>query len=75
MSERAPVVCFHCGQSTASVDEGPRLNRLADGRPCPACADRLLRSLPSLVRDVALELERIEHEEHDSGSYLPDEPA
>jgi hypothetical protein len=74
MSDAATPVCFHCGLATESSEEGPKLNRLPDGHPCPACADRLLASLPSLVADVAGEIERVTREE--SGEdYLPDEPA
>jgi hypothetical protein len=76
MNESAPVVCFHCGQTTTSPDAGPLLNRLHDGRACPACADRLLRTLPSLVREVAGDMERLELEGlGNSNPYLPDEPA
>lgn len=74
MSDPAAPVCFHCGQSTESSEDGPRLNRLPDGQPCPACADRLLASLPSLVRDVAGDIERVAREESFE-DYLPDEPA
>lgn len=74
MSEPAAPVCFHCGQVTESSEDGPKLNRLPDGQPCPACADRLLASLPSLVRDVAGEIERVAQEES-RDDYLPDEPA
>lgn len=76
MDQSSPVVCFHCGQTTNDPDAGPRLNRLQNGRSCPACADRLLRSLPSLVREVAADMERIELEGlGHAGPYLPDEPA
>lgn len=39
-------VCIACGQPT-----GPRakLNRLADGRPCLSCRDRLLDELPPVL--------------------------
>jgi len=77
MNQSASPVCFHCGQPTASTEEGPRLNRLPDGQPCPACADRLLQSLPSLVGDVAQEMESMEQLEFEGldDSFLPDEPA
>jgi len=74
MSEPAAPVCFHCGQTTESDEDGPKLNRLPDGQACPACADRLLASLPSLVREVAGEIERVTREES-RDDYLPDEPA
>jgi len=83
MMDGESPLCFHCGQPTESGEEGPRLNRLEDGRACPACADRLLQSLPSLVREVALELESLEEPEYEGveydgpedDTYLPDEPA
>lgn len=80
MSEGTPTVCFHCGHATESPEDGPRLNRLEDGRPCPACAERLLADLPSLVGGVAQEMAEVEElEEHSSGTFdedfLPDEPA
>jgi hypothetical protein len=74
MSSPAAPVCFHCGLSTESTEDGPRLNRLPDGLPCPACADRLLASLPSLLRDVAWDVERVRNEEADD-YWRPDEPA
>jgi hypothetical protein len=40
--DKAPV-CFCCA---LPVEDPPVLNRLADGRPCAVCADRLLESLP-----------------------------
>jgi len=78
MSESASPVCFHCGLPTECGEEGPRLNRLPNGRTCPACADRLLMSLPSLVRDVAQELGAVEEFERGGpagGGFLPDQPA
>lgn len=39
-------ICFQCGQGTGDLT---RFNRLHDGRACPACADRLLAALPSLL--------------------------
>lgn len=40
------TLCFSCGQSVVEVD---RINRMEDGEPCPACADRLLQSMPPLL--------------------------
>ena len=37
--------CFRCGRP---VGEPPAINELPDGRPCPACAERLLESLPPI---------------------------
>jgi len=42
---REPV-CIGCGQPTGPL---PRLNRFPDGKPCPACRDRLLDTLPPLL--------------------------
>ncbi|MBM3991512.1 MAG: hypothetical protein FJ298_10965 [Planctomycetes bacterium] len=39
-------ICFQCGQATGDLT---RFNRLHDGRACPACAERLLAALPSLL--------------------------
>jgi len=39
-------ICFQCGQRTGDLT---RFNRLHDGRACPACAERLLAGLPSLL--------------------------
>lgn len=46
MASPKPTLCFTCGQE---VGEPPRLNKLPEGRSCPACRDRLLDSLPSLL--------------------------
>ena len=80
MDSGLPPVCFHCGQPTESSEDGPRLNRVDDGTPCPACAERLLEDLPSLVSDVVFSLAEAEEIESDvaaSGEdeFLPDEPA
>jgi hypothetical protein len=63
-------VCFACGQSTG---QRPRLNRLTDGRVCPACRDRLMDSLPPLLPSHLAEvsLEGWEDEEEDSEDYSP----
>ena len=48
MTDSNASICFHCGQSTEpSGEEG--LNRLPDGRACPACAERTLDALPPLL--------------------------
>ncbi len=39
------VVCIQCGQP---IGDPPRLNLLAEEEPCPACAERLLESLPGI---------------------------
>lgn len=46
MSSAHPTRCFTCGMA---VGDPPQLNSLQDGKPCPACRDRLLESLPSIV--------------------------
>lgn len=46
MSSAHPTRCFTCGMA---VGEPAQLNSLPDGKPCPACRDRLLESLPSIV--------------------------
>lgn len=46
MPRSATTLCIHCGQS---ADDLTRFNRLADGRACPTCADRLLASLPPVL--------------------------
>ena len=38
------VVCFHCGQPIGH----PPVIHTVGGRPCPACAERLLESLPGV---------------------------
>lgn len=45
MSKNEPV-CFTCGLVVAS---SPFANRLADGRACPTCRDRLLDEAPALL--------------------------
>lgn len=40
------TICMGCGQATGPE---PRLNVLPNGRPCAACADRLLDTLPPLL--------------------------
>ncbi|MCK6446553.1 MAG: hypothetical protein L6Q99_09195 [Planctomycetes bacterium] len=39
----ADPICIQCGHATRSTD---RLNRLADGKVCPACRERVLAELP-----------------------------
>lgn len=49
MPDRRPrpdIVCFRCGRP---VGDPPVLNPLGDGEgTCPACAERLLESLPPI---------------------------
>jgi DNA-directed RNA polymerase subunit RPC12/RpoP len=42
----AQPVCFTCG---LEVGEPYQLNRLANGRVCPTCRDRVLDSLPPVL--------------------------
>jgi hypothetical protein len=68
MSERPPV-CLTCGKPTSA---DPLQNLLADGRPCPACRDRLLESLPAPLPRPFVEV--VEEEEGPSeapGYELP----
>ncbi len=53
----ASTLCIHCG---LSAGEPPRLNRLEDGKVCPACAERLLAILPPLLPTDALRVEGAE---------------
>ncbi len=75
MDGSAPI-CFQCGQAT-TTDTG-RLNHLDDGRPCPACSERVMASLRPLLPgwdegDVAEQAETAAPESFDPG---PDaEPA
>ena len=39
------ISCFHCGNP---VGDPPRLNELEEGDNCPACAERLLETLPPI---------------------------
>ena len=65
------TVCFQCGQS---VGDPPQLNRLPDGRRCPACRDRALDAIPP-----ALPTEQpVPEEQTYQGELFPeadDEPA
>ena len=45
MTSQDPI-CFQCGQR---VTNGPLLNRMEDGLPCPVCSDRLMAALPPLL--------------------------
>ncbi|MDE0895709.1 MAG: hypothetical protein OSB10_03905 [Planctomycetota bacterium] len=46
--------CFTCGRAVGSP---PLLNRLENGLPCPACRDRVLDSLPSILPGPGSEFE------------------
>ncbi len=53
MRQSHEVVCFSCGQP---VGDPPRLNTTPGGDNCPACAERLLESLPGVFHaPVAIE--------------------
>jgi hypothetical protein len=66
MADSTPTYCIHCGHST---EQDGRLNRLADGRVCPSCRERLLDSLPPLLprfgygheSETELESEAVRH--------------
>lgn len=44
MKRETLSLCFNCHQE---VGDPPRLNRLSNGLPCPACRDRILAFLPA----------------------------
>jgi hypothetical protein len=56
MADTTPTYCIHCGHST---EQEGRLNRLADGRVCPSCRERLLESLPPLLPRFGYEHEAL----------------
>ena len=43
MAQPNRSLCITCGRD---ADEANSINRLSDGRPCPACMDRLLERVP-----------------------------
>lgn len=45
MGEGKAIVCIQCGRS---VGDPPVLNELPEGGNCPACAERLLETLPPI---------------------------
>ncbi len=45
MGHGQAIVCIQCGHS---VGDPPVLNELPDGGNCPACAERLLETLPPI---------------------------
>ncbi|TAJ11652.1 MAG: hypothetical protein EPO68_14320 [Planctomycetota bacterium] len=46
MAEASQPVCMTCGQSAGTP---LRFNHLPSGEPCPACAERLLEAMASLL--------------------------
>ena len=42
------ISCFHCGNP---VGDPPTLNELGEGGNCPACAERLLETLPPIFHE------------------------
>lgn len=46
MADLDSTLCFSCG---LALGDPPRLNHLPNGSVCPACRDRLLESLPSIL--------------------------
>ncbi len=50
MPDIRETICITCGQALGEV---PRLHRLSDGSPCPACRDRLLETLPPALPRAA----------------------
>ena len=61
MSLRAAPICIQCGQATTQ-GASDHLNRLPDGRPCAACAERLLATLPPLLPGMPVFAEEPEFE-------------
>jgi len=69
MSTPNETRCFTCRQL---VREPPVLNELADGSSCPACRNRVLDSLPSLLPSSPVEVEvEVEEDEEDDGDGGP----
>ncbi|MFT5290342.1 MAG: hypothetical protein ACI82F_002416 [Planctomycetota bacterium] len=54
MTDLSDPRCFTCRNP---VQEPPVLNELDDGTNCPACRDRVLDSLPSLLPSAPSDLE------------------
>ncbi len=50
MGQGRAIVCIQCGHS---VGDPPVLNGLPDGGNCPACAKRLLETLPPIFHSPA----------------------
>ena len=64
MTEHNDPRCFTCRQL---VEEPPVLNHLANGRACPACQERVLDSLPSLLPSSPVDVEIEEESEETEG--------
>jgi hypothetical protein len=70
MADPSQSICIHCGQS---AHETTRLNRLADGRTCTTCAQRLLEVLaPALPGFATLDGVETFGAAHETD---PDQPA
>ena len=63
MNQPAAPICIQCGKPT-TLEASDHLNRLPDGRPCVACADRLLETLPGLL--PGMPIAALEHEAVDT---------
>ena len=76
MRSGSDVVCIRCG---LPIGDPPRINRLSDGEPCGACAERLLETLPPIFHaplPYAIEAGAgIRVEEEQRADWRPDEPA
>jgi len=59
MNQPAAPICIQCGNAT-TLGAADHLNRLDDGRPCGACAARLLDTLPPMLPGMS-------NDESDSG--------
>jgi DNA-directed RNA polymerase subunit RPC12/RpoP len=77
MSDAKEPLCFTCGKA---VTTPPRLNTHPSGLPCPACSERVLDHLPSLLPGrrsddlSASEAEFHERFELAPGDYYPEPP-
>jgi hypothetical protein len=68
MSGSPGALCFTCGQP---ISDPPRFNHLTNGRPCPACRDRLLASLPSLLPGESEPVEQVERDPDEEPAEAP----
>lgn len=71
MGQGKAIVCIQCGHS---VGDPPVLNVLPEGGNCPACAERLLETLPPIFHSpietpagTPVEGEPGEYEEYERG--------
>ena len=70
---QAKTRCIECGGSVGSLNEDE------DGTPCPACAERLLETLPGIFHQPWTEtasgaVDEVHPEEAHTGDSLPERP-